>query len=151
MGYVMVPVPEEHVEEAMHAVLRIATRARQEPWDQAAVTDVFHAVDEPTRSVLSAVARGVTASGSIADTRVADAIEYPQREVLGIVREVNERVRDEGRPPLVLVKMDTEVLPNGRTREARHLLMENDVTTFIAQAERDEAASSPGPLPDDAG
>lgn len=146
MGYVMVPVPEEHVEEAMQAVLRIASRARQTPWDQAGVTEVFLRVDEPTRSVLSTVARGASAGGSVADTKVAETIEFPQREVLGIVRELNEQVQNDGRSPLVLIKMDTEVLPNGRTREARLLLMDAEVAALVAQAERDEASASPHPL-----
>lgn len=147
MGYVMVPVPEEHVEEAMQVVLRIASRARQAPWDQAGVTEVFLKVDEPTKSVLSTVARAASASGSIADTKVAEAIELPQREVLGIVREVNERVQSDGRPSLVVIKMDSEVLPNGRTREARLLLMDTEVAALVAQAERDEASSSSDALP----
>ncbi len=34
MPYVMVPVPEEHVEDVMQFILRAMARASIEPWDQ---------------------------------------------------------------------------------------------------------------------
>lgn len=126
----------------MQAVLRISAKARQEPWDQEAVSRVFHSADEPTRSVLSALARSA-GQGGVALTKVADAIEFPQREVLGIVREINEQAQNEGHPPLLMMKLDTEVLPNGRTREARMLMIETEVAAFVAAAEQEEAAAAP--------
>lgn len=138
----MIPVAEEHVEEAMQAVLRIASRARQTPWDQELVSRLFHSVDEPTRSVLSTVARAAR-HGPVGAEKVADTIEYPQREVLGIIREVNEQVQNDGHPPMLVTKLDTEVLPNGRTREARLLMMDSEVAAFVTAAEQEEAAAAP--------
>ena len=73
MGFVMVPVPEEHVEEAMTMILRIAARARLKEWDQAALSGVFQELDEPSKSVLSAVTRATLAKNPVDDVGVAEA------------------------------------------------------------------------------
>ena len=57
MGYVMVPVPEEHVEEAMEAVLRITRQSRLTPWDQDTMNAFFSELDESAKALLSLVAR----------------------------------------------------------------------------------------------
>lgn len=149
MGYVMVPVPEEHVEETMQMILRITSRARLEPWDEVSTSGLFREVDEPTRSVLSTVGRSGRANGVVSDVEVADAIEMTQREVLGIVREANERAQSLGRLPLVVVQQDVEVLPNGRTRERRVLSMDGELAVHVQAAERSELESSPHPLMSD--
>lgn len=151
MGYVMVPVPEEHVEEAMNMILRIAARARLAPWEQAEVTAMFEEVDEATRSVFSAVSRSSIAGTTVSDHQIAESIEIPQRELLGIVRELNERAQTASRLPLIVVRQDTEMLPNGRTREQRILSMDTDLAGLIREAERLERAANPHPLLSDNG
>lgn len=151
MGYVMVPVPEEHVEEAMSMILRIVTRARLADWEQADVTAMFEDVDEPTRSVLSAVSRSSIAGTTLSDHQIAESIEIPQRELLGIVRELNERAQAASRHPLIVVRQETETLPNGRTRESRILSMDTDLAALIREAELAERAANPHPLLSDHG
>ncbi len=146
MAYVMVPVPEEHVEEAMQMILRITARARVTEWDQDAVTAVFHEVDEASRSVLSATARSAATGDAITDTAAAETIELSQREVLGIVREINEAARLAERPSLVSIVQENETLPNGRIREQRKLVMEPEVAAFVREAERLELQAAPHPL-----
>lgn len=151
MGYVMVPVPEEHVQEAMAMILRITSRASLEPWDQESISSLFHSVDEPSRSVISAVSRATTAKGAVFDADAAASIEMTTREVLGICRELSEVVHDLNRPPLILVKQENEVLPNGRTRERRMLSVDRMVADLVREAEREELANSSGVLPNNAG
>jgi hypothetical protein len=146
MGYVMVPVPEEHVEEAMAMILRISAKARVIEWDQQSVDAVFHEVDEPSRSVLSATARSALSGSSISDAAAAETIELTQREVLGIVREINEQARLAERPPIVTIVQEPETLPNGRVREQRKLVMEPEVAAFVREAERAELQAAPHPL-----
>lgn len=146
MGYVMVPVPEEHVEEAMSLILRIAARSRQVPWDQEAITELFHESDEPTKSVLSAVSRAAAAGTASIDNELADSIELKQREVLGIVRELNEAAAQQSRPPIIVVRMETITLPNGRTREQRILDMGAEMTLLVREAERADLEANPHPL-----
>lgn len=147
----MVPVPEEHVEEAMAMILRITRTARVEPWDQESVTTLFNEVDEASRSVLSAVARGTIKGDPVTDVAVADSIELTQREILGIVRELNEQVAETSQPAPITVVMVAETLPNGRTREQRTLTMDAEVAELVRAAERAEAAAAPHPLAGEAG
>lgn len=147
MGYVMVPVPEEHVEEVMRAILRFQAQARTEPWDEASVKDLFADSDEAAKAVLSVVARGVISSGKIADQDVASAIEISGREVLGIVRELNELSVDLARPAIIHSRTETEVLPNGRMTERRVLFMTTESAVSIRDAERAELQSSPTGVP----
>ena len=144
----MVPVPEEHVNEAMGLILRLTARANLEEWDQESITSLFREIDEPSRSVISAVARGTVAKGAIPDTETSASIEMSTREVLGICREVNERSQELNRPGLIQVRQENEVLHNGRTRERRVLSVDRAVADLVRQAEREELASS-GPMPGD--
>lgn len=151
MGFVMVPVPEEHVEEAMTMILRISARARLKEWDQAALSELFHGLDEPSKSVLSAVARASLAKTTIDDVAVAEAIEFTRREVLGITREFNEQAGGLGYPPLVVVRQEVETLPNGRTREQRVFTMITELAVMVREAEQEELRAEPHPLLSDQG
>ena len=146
MGFVMVPVPEEHVEEAMTMILRIAARARLKEWDQASFSEVCHELDEPSKSVLSAVTRATLAKNPIDDVGVAEAIEFTRREVLGITRELNELANSLGYPPVMVVRNEIETLPNGRTREQRLLTMTVELATMVREAEQEELRAQPHPL-----
>jgi hypothetical protein len=151
MGFVMVPVPEEHVEEAMAMILRITARARLKDWDQAAMSEVFHGLDEPTKSVLSVVARATAARNDIDDVGVAEAIEFTRREVLGIARELNEVATGAGYPPVIVIRNDIETLPNGRTREQRLFTMTPELAAMVREAEQEELRSGAHPLLSDQG
>lgn len=151
MGFVMVPVPEEHVEEAMTMILRISARARLKDWDQEALSELFHSLDEPSKSVLSAVARATLAKSSIDDVAVSEAIEFTRREVLGITRELNEQVNGLGYPPVVVIRNEVETLPNGRTREQRLFTMTAELAAMIREAEQEELRAAPHPLLSDQG
>src|SRR4029453_8318573 len=63
MPYVMVPVPEEHVQDVMQFILREMAKASLVPWDEESVTVLFHEIDEANRSLLAYVARA-TLSGT---------------------------------------------------------------------------------------
>ena len=60
MPYVMVPVPEEHVQDVMQFVLREVAKASQLPWDEESVAQLFGEVDEASRSLLAYAARAIT-------------------------------------------------------------------------------------------
>ena len=55
MPYVMVPVPEEHVEDVMQYILRALSRAAIVPWDEESIAEVYDGVDEVSRSLLAFV------------------------------------------------------------------------------------------------
>ncbi|MEJ7582490.1 MAG: hypothetical protein WKF43_00090 [Acidimicrobiales bacterium] len=142
----MVPVPEEHVTAVMQQILHIVARAAVEPWDEASLVTLFLETDEPTRSVLSLVARSVLAGKQLTDEEAAARTELVLREVLGIAREVNDVARIGGRPVLITTPTVSETLPNGRIREKRVLGMTSEVAELVRAAERTERAASPRPL-----
>jgi hypothetical protein len=146
MPYVMVPVPEEHVEDVMQFILREMAKASLVPWDDESISALFHEVDESSRSLLAYAARATMSGKEISDVQAADLMQIRQREVAGIMREVNERATKANRPALVSVRTVTETLPNGRTTEKRVLAMSEDVAPLVRDAERAELADVPAPL-----
>lgn len=138
MPYVMVPVPEEHVEDVMQFILRAVQRASIQPWTTESLGDWYHDTDETTRSLLAFVARA-QAEGKDLDTQAAArSIQMTPREVNGILNEVQTFTRDENRAPLVTVRMVSERLPNGRVTEKRVLVMEPEVAELVREVERAE-------------
>jgi hypothetical protein len=148
MPYVMVPVPEEHVQEVMQFVLREMARASLAPWDTESVSALFHEVDEGSRSLLAYAARASMGGTDVSEVQVADMMQLRQREVAGIIRDLNERAAKANRPGLVGTRTINETLPNGRTTEKRVLWMSDEVAPLVRDAERAELADVPSPLGD---
>jgi hypothetical protein len=148
MPYVMVPVPEEHVEDVMQFILREMAKASLVPWDDESISALFHEVDEASRSLLAYAARATMSGKEISDAQAADLMQIRQREVAGIMRELNERATKANRPALVNVRTVTETLPNGRTTEKRVVAMSEDVAPLVRAAERAELSDVPAPLGD---
>jgi hypothetical protein len=146
MPYVMVPVPEEHVQDVMQFILREVAKAAQGPWDDESISELFHEVDEASRSLLAYTARASIGGTDITEAQAADMMQLRPREVMGIVRELNELAAKANRPALVVTRTVTETLPNGRTAEKRVLWMSEEVAPLVRAAERTELANVPPPL-----
>ncbi len=145
MPYVMVPVPEEHVEEVMQFMLRSMARASQEEWDQENVTRVFGAVDELSKTLLSHIARATVAGKEVFEAGAATAVQLSPRETTAIVRELNEVSREENRPSLIFRRPAVEVLPNGRTVDKHAIVVEEEIAPLIIEAEKADLAANPLP------
>jgi hypothetical protein len=146
MPYVMVPVPEEHVEDVMTFVLRAMARAAQQPWDEESVLGLFLEVDELSRALLAYVARAALAGQDITEAEAARMVQLTGRETMAIQRELNDLAREQGREALITTRTVPQLLPNGRTTERRVLTMEAAVAGLVAHAERQElAAGQPAP------
>jgi hypothetical protein len=148
MPYVMVPVPEEHVQDVMQFILREVAKASLEPWDEASISKLFHEVDESSRSLLAYAARAALGGSDLTEPQAADMMQLRQREVVGLVRELNEHAAKANRPVLVSTRTVTESLPNGRTRERRVLSVSDEVAPLVRDAERAELAQVTPPLGD---
>ena len=135
MPYVMVPVPEEHVEAVMQFVLRAISRASIEPWDLDMISEIYNGVDEATRSLLAFVARASLDGVELSDAEAAKKIQLSQRETAGIVSELYSLMRDTNRPNLLHSRVVTERLPNGRIRDKRVITMEPEIAELIRTAE----------------
>jgi len=148
MPYVMVPVPEEHVQDVMQFVLREVAKASLEPWDEESVSKLFHEVDEEGRSLLAYAARATISGKELSEADAADLLQLRQREIAGIVRDLNDRVVNANRPNLVGTRVLTETLPNGRTVDKRVLWMNEEVAPLVHNVERAELADIPAPVGD---
>ena len=147
MGYVMVPVPEEFVEDAMRMILRLSHSDRMNEWDEEAVTSLFNEATEMEKAVLSAVARGsLTEEESVKEEDLPRSMEHTLREVREIAKAINERAIENDYGRLIAIKSVTETLPNGRTREERRFAVQEHVAEWIREAERAEARSARNPL-----
>jgi hypothetical protein len=151
MPYVMVPVPEEHVQDVMQFVLREVARASLEPWDEESISTLFHDVEEEGRSLLAYVARAIASGKEISEADAATLLQLRQREMAGLVRDINERAAQANRPNLVVTRTVTEMLPNGRTTDKRVLTMSDELAPLVRSAERAELANIREPLGDRAG
>lgn len=145
MPYVMVPVPEEHVEDVMNFMLKAMARASQEDWDQAQVTEVFAQVDELSKALLSHVAKATLDEREVYETEAAAAVQLSQRETSAIVRELNELARELNRPAMIFRRPTVEVLPNGRTIDRFAIVVEEEVAPLIVEAEKADLAANPLP------
>jgi hypothetical protein len=146
MPYVMVPVPEEHVEDVMQFILRAIARAALEPWTPESVTSIFEAVDEATRSLIAFVARATLEGKDLPDADAARKLQLSVRETTGILNELNVAIRDANLPTLIITRSVTERLPNGRVTEKRVLSMDPDIAELVRAAEQAELAGAPHPL-----
>jgi hypothetical protein len=146
MPYVMMPVPEEHVEEVMQFILRAIARAAIQPWDEESATKMFGEVDEATRSLLAFVARACAEGGELDANDAARKLQLTLRETIGIMTELNSLTREADRPVLISSRIVSERLPNGRFADKRMLQMDPDVAQLVKAAEQAELASAPHPL-----
>jgi hypothetical protein len=146
MPYVMVPVPEEHVQDVMQFVVRMANQATLEPWTQEALSQLFEEIDEPARALLSAVAKGVIGGQPLNEADAAAVVGMTWREVSGMVRELNDVAASQSHPALVGRRSVSTKLPNGRTREVRALLIDEEVAPLVHEADRAQLLAEGHPL-----
>jgi hypothetical protein len=135
MPYVMVPVPEEHVQDVMQFVIRTVAQASVQPWDTESMLSFFNEIDEPSRLLLSIVARYVRNGRELTERDAADLIELSAREVTGMQRELNERAQEAKHPAILFHRRVPEVMPNGRTREKRLIAMTDEAAKLFHDAE----------------
>jgi hypothetical protein len=138
MPYVMVPVPEEHVEDVMQFILRAIARASIVDWDAESFGRLFEAVDEPSRALLSFTARAVLAGEQLYEDEAVRAIQLTAREIHSIARELNEQAREENHPPLVTRQVLTTTLASGRETQKRVYTMSEEVAALVRDVERAE-------------
>ena len=151
MPYVMVPVPEEHVQDVMQFILREVARASLEPWDEDAISTLFHDIEEEGRSLIAYVARAIASGKEISEAEVAALLQLRPREMAGLVRDINERAAQANRPNLVFARMVSETQPNGRTTEKRVLAMSDELAPLVREAERADSPTRRRPRGDRAG
>jgi hypothetical protein len=146
MPYVLVPVPEDNVQDVMQFVVRLMSQASIEPWTEESIVQLFETIDEPGRALLSVVAQSALGGKPITEGDAATMIEMNWREVMGILRELNDVATAEAHPAIIGRRVVTETLPNGRTRDVRVLTMTDEVAQFVHAADRAQLLADGNPL-----
>lgn len=145
LPYVMVPVPEEHVEEVMQFVLRAITRASILPWDKDSIGELWSEIDESSRSLIAFVARESATGRELDVVDAARKLQVTPRETNAIVAELNNRARDGSRLNLLTGRNVTERLPNGRITEKRVLQIDPEIADIIREVEKADLLETPQP------
>jgi hypothetical protein len=146
MPYVMVPVPEEHVQDVMKFVVQLISQASIEPWNEEAIAQLFEEIDEPARALLSTVAKGVIGGKPLNEADAAAVIGMTWREVAGMMRELNDAAAAGAHPALLSRRSLSITLPNGRTREVRALAIDDEIAQLVHAADRAQLLADGHPL-----
>ena len=106
VNWVMVPVPEELAEEANAFLVRLRMQALLPMWDVESATEHLSRLDDDQRAALAAIVRSVLSTGPVTATDLADTLGISEREVLGLVSQLNEVRVSPPRGELVYVRSD---------------------------------------------
>lgn len=133
MPYVMVPVPEEHVQEVMRYVIKLLQEADLEDWDEESMRQLFDGSDEITRALLSFVAQPEHAGGVPKD-EVAQGLEL-HGYLPTVMKNLKVRSRNEfGRfPP---IRKEQEPGGRGGRRSVPMFVMDEGVAELVRAAEK---------------
>lgn len=152
MGFVMVPVPEEHVLEVMAHVARLVARqpagewpAKQ--WDQDELDRLIADCNDRTRDLLSFLAHRSRAGKEITPREIATALELERSDVPGILGPLNRQFRKANRAPLFESRLRTVTSPEGRPEKRRSLMMSKETARMVRAAVESARARPPVAAP----
>lgn len=146
MAYVMVPVPEDMVEDVMMMVVRRKRQEELEEFDEESMTEFYGVIDEPGRALLSTASNGCLDGNAVSEKQAADAMQMTQREVMGIVSELNNNAQDRSLPMLIIPRGRSTVLPNGKSQEVRVLSMAPHIAELVLKVDRAHLLAEGNPL-----
>lgn len=133
MSYVMVPVPEQHVQAVMRYVLKLLQEDELEGWDEEGMLRFFAESDEITRAILSYVAQP-DHDGRVRQEDVARSLEL-HGYVPRMIRDLKIRSRQEyGRASPIRNEKDFAGPAGGRPVPV--LVMDEDVAVLVRKAEQ---------------
>ncbi len=149
MPYVMIPVPEKYVRQAMQYVLARTADDTIEPWDHASVSDLFAAIDEPSRALLSIVATHVLSRTRGHGTGGSNGTSAPPPRH-GRAHAGHQRVvRRSGTWADHPAPDRNPELPNGRTEDLRLLTMSQSTAELVQQVDREQLMADADPFADE--
>jgi hypothetical protein len=88
--YVMVPVPEEHLEEVMNFVRWHTVKPPAVTFDEQAVAWAIRGVDDMSRTLLGAAAAAALEGRDVTASDLGRASSCSYREVVGAILEINQ-------------------------------------------------------------
>jgi hypothetical protein len=132
--YVMVPVPEDLHARVMQYVEWRTVNEGTTGWDKGTLATLYGGLDEPSRTLLTRVARGVIDDQPVKLGAVASAAGTSTREALGIVLELVQRFKVLGGPTFPLVLLDAA---EGSGDDQRPIVMPKEGALVVVALPRD--------------
>jgi hypothetical protein len=119
MEYVMVPVPEEHVAEVAQYLQWSTAKLPSDVWDPDAISSFLQGLDQQARLLLLRAAECAEEVTVLTIPDAAEAAGCSEREILGLMMELNARIGAAGGPPFALatavIDGTTEIGPRAWT------------------------------------
>jgi hypothetical protein len=143
MGFVLVPVPADHVYDVMRWVLLRAPdeEGANSGRDEARITELMSEVDELDRDLLLAVARAATKNEQVRLRDVADDLGETPGDVSARVRQLNQRAFGVGGRVVIKTLSEVEIGVTGNRGYVTYLAMHPDVAQAIRAAGRGAASA----------
>jgi hypothetical protein len=152
VGFVMVPVPEEHVLEVMAYVTRLAEQpapagaAPAQQWDQERVDRLVAESNDRTRALLGFIAHRSRAGKEVAPREIAAGLGFERSDIPGILGPLNRQFRRDHLAPLFESRVRTVTNAEGRPEKRRTIVLPKDsarmVRTALAAAARTPVGAS---------
>ena len=122
MAFVLVPVPEEHVEEFNRYMLglQLVGQANVPPEALVAARDALSPIH---RQFFEVVCRTAAVGDRIGYPALADAVGVDREVVLQMIMEINQVFSTVGAPACVLTEPEVTTLPDGTVRVQPVVLM----------------------------
>lgn len=133
MEYVMVPVPAEHEQEVLRFLIGMAARAGQQPWEPSQVEAVLAATDDTGRTLVAAVADAVLDKAPLSEADAAAALMISRRELVGLMRELNELPEARAHGGLLGHRKVVEPARGGGEHEVRLLGMDLEAAKTVRE------------------
>jgi hypothetical protein len=140
--YVMVPVPVEFADDVARFVEYTVSMAERDAVAEDAIARAIATLDEPLRSFLSYIAEATIKGGLATVPRLRAVLGCSEREVLGTMLEVNQRMRIAG-APLALLPQKAPGAPTSDPKD-QVVLMAEPAARAVAAAMSDAAIDGPG-------
>jgi hypothetical protein len=123
MGYVMVPVPSEHVREVMGMVLaKSSDSSKNAVRDHARLTRLVEESHDLARSVLEVIARAAIEGSPPSLPATAEAVGQDEAVVLAVLRDLDMRAISRS-AALVTVEEDVDDRTSARSARTAYLTM----------------------------
>lgn len=141
--YVMVPVPADLTVEVQQYVVRLMwSSTSMTLWTTDALLELFAKVDDRARLVLRSVAVAKLSDQEVEDVAMAQSAQIGVRELLGLVREIN----DSGDPTyvdLIVFRRMNVTEPSGEVRQRRWATMIEEHARRVLEADDDHRRRTP--------
>lgn len=111
MGYVMVPVPEEHAAELQQELMKLALRDSIAAWTEESLAGLVDQLDGGDRALLQELLRSPRSGNHRALGSVAEAMGADDAVVMDTANAINAICSRKGWPPLLLA--GNKAVPGG--------------------------------------